>query len=123
MKLLTAVIRPNKVDELKTALTDIGIQGLTLTEVRGHGRQKGHTELFRGTEYVVDLLPKIRLEIALPDGKVDEVISAIEKATRTGEVGDGKVFIMPLEDCVRIRTGERWRRGALTSGPARRASK
>ena len=107
MKLLTAVIRPNKVDDLKVALAEIGIQGLTLTEVRGHGRQKGHKELFRGKEYIVDLLPKIRLEIALPDGKVDEVISAIEKATRTGEVGDGKVFIMPVDDCIRIRTGER----------------
>jgi nitrogen regulatory protein PII len=107
MKLVTVIIRPNKVDDVKQALNEIGIHGLTLTEVRGHGRQKGHKELFRGKEYFVDLLPKTRIEIALPDEKVDPVISAIEKAARTGEVGDGKVFVLPLEDCVRIRTGER----------------
>ncbi|MCG3199091.1 MAG: P-II family nitrogen regulator [Candidatus Omnitrophica bacterium] len=107
MKLIAAVIRPNKIEELKAALSDIGIQGLTVTEVRGHGRQKGHKEIFRGKEYAVDLLPKVRIELALPDSKVDSVVSAIEKASRTGEVGDGKIFIMNLEDCIRIRTGER----------------
>lgn len=107
MKLIAAVIRPNKIEELKAALSDIGIQGLTVTEVRGHGRQKGHKEIFRGKEYAVDLLPKVRIELALPDSKVDSVVSAIEKASRTGDVGDGKIFIMNLEDCIRIRTGER----------------
>ncbi len=107
MKLIAAIIRPNRIEELKSALSDIGIQGLTVTEVRGHGRQKGHKEIFRGKEYAVDLLPKVRIELALPDSKVEAVVSAIEKATRTGEVGDGKIFIINLEDCIRIRTGER----------------
>lgn len=107
MKLITAIIRPSKLDELKEAMSAMNIHGLTTTEVRGHGRQKGHKEIFRGKEYVVDLLPKLRIEIALPDAKVDSVVSAIEKAARTGEVGDGKIFITDLEECVRIRTGER----------------
>ncbi len=107
MKIITAIIRPSKLDDIKSTLSEMGITGLTITEVRGHGRQKGHKELFRGKEYVVDLVPKIRLEIALHESKVEAVVSAIEKAARTGEVGDGKVFIMDLENCVRIRTGER----------------
>ncbi len=107
MKIITAIIRPSKLDEIKSALSELGVTGITITEVRGHGRQKGHKELFRGKEYVVDLVPKVRLEIALQDAKVEAAVSAIEKAARTGEVGDGKVFIMDLENCVRIRTGER----------------
>jgi nitrogen regulatory protein PII len=107
MKLVTAIIRPNKLDEIKEALSEIGITGLTITEVRGHGRQKGHKELFRGKEYIVDLLPKVRIEVALPDAKVDSVVTVLEKTARTGEVGDGKIFILDLENCVRIRTGER----------------
>lgn len=107
MKLVTAIIRPNKLDEIKEALSEIGITGLTITEVRGHGRQKGHKELFRGKEYIVDLLPKVRIEVALPDAKVDSVVTVLERTARTGEVGDGKIFIMDLENCVRIRTGER----------------
>lgn len=107
MKMITAIIRPSKLDDIKSALTEMGITGLTITEVRGHGRQKGHKELFRGKEYVVDLVPKVRLEVALPDGKVEAVVTAIENAARTGEVGDGKVFVLDLENCVRIRTGER----------------
>lgn len=107
MKMITAIIRPSKLDDLKTTLSEMGVTGLTITEVRGHGRQKGHKELFRGKEYVVDLVPKVRLEVAVQDAKVEAVVSAIEKAARTGEVGDGKVFIMDLDNCVRIRTGER----------------
>ena len=107
MKMITAIIRPSKLDDIKSTLAEMGVTGMTLTEVRGHGRQKGHKELFRGKEYVVDLVPKVRVEVALQDAKVEAVVSAIEKAARTGEVGDGKVFIMDLENCVRIRTGER----------------
>jgi len=107
MKLVVAVIRPNKIDNVKEALEEIGVQGLTVTEVRGHGRQKGHKELFRGKEYIVDLLPKIRLELALPDSKVADAVAAIQKAAQTGDVGDGKIFITPAEECIRIRTGER----------------
>ena len=107
MKLVSAIVRPNKLDEIKAALSESGIHGLTVTEVRGHGRQKGHKEIFRGKEYFVDLLPKVRLEMALPDNKVDAAIAAIEEASKTGDVGDGKIFVMPIEECVRIRTGER----------------
>lgn len=107
MKLITAVIRPSRLDEVKNSLEELGVHGLTVTEVRGHGRQKGHTEVFRGKEYVVDLLPKIRLEIALPDEKVDQTVEAIERSSKTGDVGDGKIFVLPIEECVRIRTGER----------------
>jgi nitrogen regulatory protein P-II 2 len=107
MKLITAVIRPSRLEDVRKSLEEIGIHGLTVTEVRGHGRQKGHTEVFRGKEYVVDLLPKIRLEIALPDEKVDQTVEAIEKASKTGDVGDGKIFVVPVDECVRIRTGER----------------
>ncbi len=107
MKLITAVIRPSRLEEVRKALEELGVHGLTVTEVRGHGRQKGHTEVFRGKEYVVDLLPKIRLEIALPEEKVDQAVEGIEKASKTGDVGDGKIFVVPIEECVRIRTGER----------------
>ncbi|MCZ8236380.1 MAG: P-II family nitrogen regulator [Inhella sp.] len=106
MKLITAVIKPFKLDEVREALSAIGIQGLTVTEVKGFGRQKGHTELYRGAEYVVDFLPKVKIEAAVADGVVDQVVEAIEKAARTGKIGDGKVFVQSLEQVVRIRTGE-----------------
>ena len=107
MKLVTAVIRPSRLEEVRNALEELGVHGLTVTEVRGHGRQKGHTEVFRGKEYVVDLLPKVRLEIALPEEKVDQAVEVIERSSKTGDVGDGKIFVVPVEECVRIRTGER----------------
>lgn len=106
MKLITAVIKPFKLDEVREALSAIGIQGLTVTEVKGFGRQKGHTELYRGAEYVVDFLPKVKIEAAVADAVVDQVIEAIEKSARTGKIGDGKVFVQPLDQVVRIRTGE-----------------
>lgn len=106
MKLVTAIIKPFKLDEVREALSDIGVQGITVTEVKGFGRQKGHTELYRGAEYVVDFLPKLRLEAAVPDALVDLVIDAIEAAARTGKIGDGKIFVLPIEQAVRIRTGE-----------------
>ena len=106
MKLITAVIKPFKLDEVREALSAIGVQGLTVTEVKGFGRQKGHTELYRGAEYVVDFLPKVKIEAAVDDAIVDRVIEAIESAARTGKIGDGKVFVSPLEQVVRIRTGE-----------------
>ena len=106
MKLITAVIKPFKLDEVREALSAIGIQGLTVTEVKGFGRQKGHTELYRGAEYVVDFLPKVKLEAAVADGVVDQVVEAIEKAARTGKIGDGKVFVLPMGEAIRIRTGE-----------------
>ncbi|CAB5684397.1 Nitrogen regulatory protein P-II 1 [Delftia tsuruhatensis] len=106
MKLVTAIIKPFKLDEVREALSDIGVQGITVTEVKGFGRQKGHTELYRGAEYVVDFLPKLRLEAAVPDALVDRVIDAIEAAARTGKIGDGKIFVLPIEQAVRIRTGE-----------------
>jgi len=107
MKKIEAVIKPFKLDEVKEALHEIGIQGMTVTEVKGFGRQKGHTELYRGAEYVVDFLPKIKLEIAIPDELVDKVVEAIAGAANTGRIGDGKIFVTPLEEAVRIRTGER----------------
>ena len=107
MKLISAIVRPNKLDDVKAALSEIDVHGLTVTEVKGHGRQKGHKEIFRGKEYMVDLLPKVRLELALPDSKVNDAVAAIEKASKTGDVGDGKIFVMPIDDCIRIRTGER----------------
>lgn len=107
MKKVEAIIQPFKLEDVKEALKGIGIDGMTVTEVRGHGRQKGHKEVFRGKEYVVDLLPKVRLEIALPDERADAVVDAIERASKTGDVGDGKIFVVPVEECVRIRTGER----------------
>ena len=106
MKLVTAIIKPFKLDEVRTALSAIGVQGITVTEVKGFGRQKGHTELYRGAEYVVDFLPKVRLETAVSDALVEQVIEAIEGAARTGKIGDGKIFITTLEEVIRIRTGE-----------------
>ena len=106
MKLITAVIKPFKLDEVKDALHEIGLQGLTVMEAKGFGRQKGHTELYRGAEYVVDFLPKVKIEAAVDDAIVDRVIEAIESAARTGKIGDGKVFVSTLEQVVRIRTGE-----------------
>ena len=106
MKLVVAVIKPFKLDEVREALSDIGVQGITVSEVKGFGRQKGHTELYRGAEYVVDFLPKVKLEIAVGEDLVDRVIEAIESAARTGKIGDGKIFVSPLEQVVRIRTGE-----------------
>jgi nitrogen regulatory protein P-II 1 len=107
MKKVEAVIKPFKLEEVKDALTEIGIQGLTVSEVKGFGRQKGHTELYRGAEYVVDFIPKIKIEVVVPDNIAEKVVEAIVNAARTGRIGDGKVFIIPVEDAVRIRTGER----------------
>ncbi|MEZ0149597.1 MAG: P-II family nitrogen regulator [Candidatus Reddybacter sp.] len=106
MKLITAVIKPFKMDDVRQALADVGVQGITITEVKGFGRQKGHTELYRGAEYVVDFLPKVKLEIAVDDGAVDNVVDAILKSANTGKIGDGKIFISSLEEIIRIRTGE-----------------
>ncbi len=106
MKLVTAIIKPFKLDEVREALSSIGVQGVTVTEVKGFGRQKGHTELYRGAEYVVDFLPKVKLEIAVKTEVLDQVIEAIEKAANTGKIGDGKIFVYDLEQVVRIRTGE-----------------
>jgi len=106
MKLLIAIIKPFKLEEVREALSEIGVQGITVTEVKGFGRQKGHTELYRGAEYVVDFLPKVKIELALTEEMVDKAIEAINKAARTGKIGDGKIFVMPLEQIVRIRTGE-----------------
>ena len=106
MKLVTAIIKPFKLDEVREALSDIGVQGITVTEVRGFGRQKGHTELYRGAEYVVDFLPKVKIEAAVSDELVDRVVEAVEAAARTGKIGDGKVFVYNLEQVIRIRTGE-----------------
>ena len=106
MKLIMAIIKPFKLDEVKDALNEIGIEGITVSEVKGFGRQKGHTELYRGAEYVVDFIPKIKLEIAVTDELVNKVIETIQNVAKTGRIGDGKIFIMPLEDAIRIRTGE-----------------
>lgn len=106
MKLISAVIKPFKLDDVRDALAEIGIQGLTVTEVKGFGRQKGHTELYRGAEYVVDFLPKVKIEVALEDAITDSAIEAICKVTNTGKIGDGKIFVTNLEQVVRIRTGE-----------------
>ena len=106
MKLLVAIIKPFKLDEVRESLSEIGVQGITVTEVKGFGRQKGHTELYRGAEYVVDFLPKVKLEIGIEDGQVDAAIEAITKSAHTGKIGDGKIFVQPLEQAVRIRTGE-----------------
>lgn len=106
MKLVTAIIKPFKLDDVREAISDIGIDGLTVTEVKGFGRQKGHTELYRGAEYQVDFLPKIKLEIAVQDDQVDRLVEAIVDAAKTGKIGDGKVFVYNLEQAVRIRTGE-----------------
>jgi nitrogen regulatory protein P-II 2 len=110
MKIITAIIKPFKLDDVRQALGEIGVQGLTVSEVKGFGRQKGHTELYRGAEYVVDFLPKVKLEVAIDDDLVDQVIEAITASANTGKIGDGKIFITTLEQVIRIRTGE--------SGPA-----
>lgn len=106
MKMLIAVIKPFKLDAVREALQDIGVQGMTVTEVRGFGRQKGHTELYRGAEYTVDLLPKIKVELALDDHQVEKAVDAIMKSAKTGQIGDGKIFVYDLNETVRIRTGE-----------------
>lgn len=106
MKLITAIIKPFKLDDVREALSEIGVQGITVTEVKGFGRQKGHTELYRGAEYVVDFLPKVKLEVAIAEEQTDTVIEAISKAANTGKIGDGKIFVFDLEQAVRIRTGE-----------------
>lgn len=106
MKLVTAIIKPFKLDDVREALSEIGVQGITVTEVKGFGRQKGHTELYRGAEYVVDFLPKVKLEAAVSDTMVDAVIEAISQSASTGKIGDGKIFISALEQTIRIRTGE-----------------
>ena len=106
MKMIVAIIKPFKLDDVRDALSEVGVQGMTVTEVRGFGRQKGHTELYRGAEYVVDFLPKLRLEIAVPDERVEAVAEAIVEAAASGRIGDGKIFIQPLEQAIRIRTQE-----------------
>jgi nitrogen regulatory protein PII len=106
MKLITAIIRPFKLDEVREALSEVGVSGITVTEVKGFGRQKGHTELYRGAEYVVDFLPKIKVEVAVGDDRLDAAIEAIQHAAGTGKIGDGKIFVVALEQVVRIRTGE-----------------
>lgn len=106
MKLVNAIIKPFKLDDVREALSEIGVTGITVTEVKGFGRQKGHTELYRGAEYVVDFLPKVKLEIAVADELVDQVIEAVTKAANTGKIGDGKIFVYDLEQAIRIRTGE-----------------
>ncbi|AUN96037.1 P-II family nitrogen regulator [Pseudazoarcus pumilus] len=106
MKFITAIIKPFKLDEVREALSAIGVQGITVTEVKGFGRQKGHTELYRGAEYVVDFLPKVKIEVAIRDDMADQVIEAVEKSAATGKIGDGKIFVFELEQVIRIRTGE-----------------
>ena len=107
MKKIEAIIKPFKLDEVKEALHEVGLQGLTVTEAKGFGRQKGHTELYRGAEYVVDFLPKVKIELVVDDNLVDRAVQAIQDAARTGRIGDGKIFILPVEDVIRIRTSER----------------
>jgi nitrogen regulatory protein P-II 2 len=106
MRMVTAVIKPHKLDDVRAALSELGLQGMTVTEVKGFGRQKGHTELYRGAEYVVDFLPKVKVEIAVAASQLDQVLEAIVRAARTGKIGDGKIFVYPLEHVVRVRTGE-----------------
>ena len=106
MKLITAIIKPFKLDDVREAIGEIGVQGITVTEVKGFGRQRGHTELYRGAEYVVDFLPKVKMELAVADDLLDQVLEAILKSARTGKIGDGKVFVSDLQDVIRIRTGE-----------------
>lgn len=106
MKKVEAIIKPFKLDEVKDALNEIGIQGMTVTEVKGFGRQKGHTELYRGAEYVIDFIPKIKIDIVTSDGLVQKVVETIERVAKTGKIGDGKIFVYPVEDIIRIRTGE-----------------
>ena len=106
MKLITAIVKPFKLDDVREALSEIGVQGITVTEVKGFGRQKGHTELYRGAEYVVDFLPKVKLEVAVDDGMAEKVIECIRNSANTGKIGDGKIFVSPVEGVIRIRTGE-----------------
>ncbi|MGH1471958.1 MAG: P-II family nitrogen regulator [Cellvibrionaceae bacterium] len=106
MKLVTAIIKPFKLDAVREALSEIGVQGITVTEVKGFGRQKGHTELYRGAEYVVDFLPKTKIEVAISDSQVDSIVESITKTAHSGKIGDGKIFVSPLEQVIRIRTGE-----------------
>jgi nitrogen regulatory protein PII len=106
MKLVTAIIQPHRIDSVRQALTEIGLNGLTVTEVRGYGRQKGHTEIYRGAEYTISFMPKLKIEVALADDRVDDAISAITKAARTGKIGDGKIFVLELLGAQRVRTGE-----------------
>ena len=106
MKLIVAILKPHKLDDVRDSLSGVGVQGLTVSEVKGFGRQRGHTELYRGAEYVVDFLPKIRLDVMVPDDRVDGAIEAISRAAHTGKIGDGKIFVQPVEQAVRIRTGE-----------------
>lgn len=106
MKLITAVVKPFKLDDVRAALSEVGVQGMTVTEVKGFGRQKGHTELYRGAEYVIDFLPKVKLELAIGDDMVEQTVEAISKAAHTGKIGDGKIFISPIDEIIRIRTGE-----------------
>lgn len=106
MKMITAIIKPFKLDDVREAISEIGVQGMTMTEVKGFGRQRGHTELYRGAEYVVDFLPKVKLEVAVDEDLVDRVVEAISKSASTGKIGDGKIFISPIEQVIRIRTGE-----------------
>jgi len=107
MKKIEAIVKPFKMTDVKDALHDVGVQGMTVTEVKGYGRQKGHTEIYRGSEYIVDFMPKVKLEIIVPDTRVEEAIQAIIKSARTGKIGDGKIFVYPVEEAVRIRTDER----------------
>ncbi len=106
MKLISAIIKPFKLEEVREALTDLGLQGMTVTEVKGYGRQKGHTEIYRGAEYAVNFLPKVKIEVVVTSSDVDKAIEAITKASKTGQIGDGKIFVSPIEHTVRIRTGE-----------------
>jgi len=107
MKKIEAVIKPFKLDDVKEALNDIGIQGMTVSEVKGYGRQKGHTEIYRGAEYAVDFIPKLKIEIIVPDDRCEEVVEIVKKSSFTGKIGDGKIFIIPIDDVIRVRTGER----------------
>jgi nitrogen regulatory protein PII len=106
MKIIAAVIKPFRLDDVKEKLASLGIKGMTVSEVKGFGRQKGHTEVYRGAEYVVDFLPKIKIEVAVPDRQLAEVVAAIRESANTGKIGDGKIFVIPVEECIRIRTGE-----------------
>ena len=115
MKKIEAIIKPFKLEDVKSALSEVGIQGMTVSEVRGFGRQKGHTEIYRGSEYTVDFVPKVKLEIVIDDERVDEVVNTIVKTANTGKIGDGKVFVLPVEQAVRIRTGEQGNDAVMTS--------
>ncbi|MEN9284108.1 MAG: hypothetical protein RLZZ179_1601 [Verrucomicrobiota bacterium] len=114
MKKIEAIIKPFKLEDVKAALSEIGVQGMTVTEVRGFGRQKGHTEIYRGSEYTVDFVPKVKLEIVIDDARCDQVVHSIAKTANTGKIGDGKIFVLPVEEAVRIRTGERGNEAVAT---------